>query len=160
VSASTIASGVYIYIKRSETSQFEAKFNNDAAKVLGGIGSSLHRTLGLLDSLAVTYVSHARSQNDTWPFVTVPDFGARMAKVLPLTDAFFIGMAPLVHPENRKDWEAYSVENDEWVNQSIALQETWDGFFGQIGYDWQPNGVMFGDDGDIESNIRYDILTG
>jgi hypothetical protein len=157
VSAATIASGAFVYITRGEKSQFETKFNNDAVKVLESVGSSLHRTLGLLDSLAVTYVSYAQSQNDTWPFVALPNFGARMAKVLPLTDAFAINMAPIVHPETRREWEEFSLQNDEWVNQSIALQETWDGFYGPIHYDWKPYGVIFGDKGDIAANVRYVI---
>jgi hypothetical protein len=157
VSAATIASGVFLYITKGETSQFEAKYSNDATKVLHGVGSSLHRTLGLLDSLAVTFVSYAQSQNSTWPFVSLPDFGARMAKVLPLTDAIVCTLLPVVRPEKRKEWEVYSLKNDEWVNKSIALQETWSGFYGPISYEWQPRGVIYGDDGDIESNVRYGI---
>jgi hypothetical protein len=154
ISATTIASGAFLYITRGETSQFEAKYYNDAAKVLDGVGSSLHRTLGLLDSLAVTCVSYANSQNNTWPFVALPDFGARMAKVLPLTDAAIISLLPIVYPGKREEWEAYSVEQNDWVNQSIAIQETWSGYYGPIDYGWQPNGVIYGDEGDIDSNTR------
>jgi hypothetical protein len=153
-SASTIASCVYIYITRNESAQFESKFNNDADKVLVAIGSSLHRTLGLLDSLAVTYLSYARDHNDSWPFVTLPDFGARMAKLLPLTDAVSISLLPIIHPDVRTEWEAYSLKNDHWVNESIALQETWDGYYGPIDYGWEPYGYIHGDSGDIEANIR------
>jgi hypothetical protein len=154
VSATTIASCVYVYITRNETAQFESKFKNDADKVLVAIGSSLHRTMGLLDSLAVTYVSYARDQNDSWPFVTLPDFGARMAKLLPLTDAILISVLPIIYPEDRKEWEEYSLDNDSWVNESIVLQETWDGYYGPINHDWEPYGHIFGDHGDIEANIR------
>jgi hypothetical protein len=113
VSAATIASVFFLYITRGETSQFKAKFRNDVAKLLYGVGSSLHRTLGLLDSLAVAYISHATYQNDTWPFVTLPHFGARLAKILPLTDAIIITVAPIDYPEKRKAWEEYSLQNDE-----------------------------------------------
>ena len=116
VSATTIASCVYIYITRNETAQFESKFQNDADKVFVAIGSSLHRTLGLLDTLSVTYVSYALDQNLSWPFVTLPNFGARMAKLLPLTDAVSISLLPIIHPEVRHEWEAYSLKNDQWVN--------------------------------------------
>ena len=154
VAASTIASCVYIYITRNETSQFESKFHNDADKISVAVGSSLHRTLGLLDSLSVTYVSYARNQNDSWPFVTLPDFGARMAKLLPLTDAVSISLLPIIHPDVRNEWEAYSVSNDEWVNESIAIQDTWDGYYGPIDYGWEPYGYIHGDFGDIEANVR------
>jgi hypothetical protein len=157
VSATIIATCVFVYISKGETSRFEDKFNNDATKVIDAIGSSLHRTLGLLDFHAVTSVSHARNQNATWPFVTIPDFGADMAKLLPLTDATVITMLPIVSPELREVWEAYSVENDNWVNQTIALQEKWVGFRGEINHGWQPKGSIYGDDGVIETNIRYGI---
>jgi hypothetical protein len=155
ISACTIATCMFLYITRGETKQFEAQFNNDAAKLLDGVVSSLHRTLGLLDSLAVTYVSYAQSQNHTWPFVTLPHFGARMAKILPLSDAIIITLLPIVYPEKRKEWEEYSLKNDQWVNQSIALQETWSGFHGKIEYSWEPRGVIYDDDGEIEANTRH-----
>jgi hypothetical protein len=154
-SASIIASCAFVYIKKGESSQFENKFNNDAAKVLNGVGGSLHRTLGVLDSIAVSYVSHARNHNDTWPFVTLPDFGAKMAKLLPLTDATLISLLPIIHPEKRKEWEVYARENKEWVNESLALQDTWDGFHGKVDFGWQPREVIFSDAGDIEANVRY-----
>jgi hypothetical protein len=155
-SASIIATAVFVYITRGETTHFETKFNNDAEKLIDGVGGSLHRTLGLLDVLAVAYVSHARHQNDTWPFVTLPDYGARMAKLLPLTDAIFVTILPIIHPKQRKQWEEYSLKNDAWANETISLQETWSGYYGPTDYGWQPRGVIFGDSGDIEANIRYD----
>jgi hypothetical protein len=81
-----------------------------------------------------------------------------MAKILPLTDAIIITLLPIVWPEKRKAWEEYSLENDRWVNQSLSLQETWSGFHGQIDYGWEPHGIIYGDDGDIDANIRYGIF--
>ena len=155
VSASTLAACAFSFIKRSETKQFESKFGYDAHKVFEAIGSSLDKTLGLMDSLAVTLVSYARDKDDKWPFVTLPDFGPRMAKLLPQTDAFTLVILPIVYPYQRGEWEAYSVKNDECVNQSITIQETWDGFYGPIVYDWEQYGTIHGDFGDIESNVRY-----
>ena len=155
VSASTLAGCAFTFIKRSETKQFESKFGYDAYKVFDAIGSSIDRTLGLMDSIAVTLVSDARNRNDSWPFVTLPDFGPRMAKLLPQTDAFTITILPIVKPNQREEWEAYSIKNDEWVNQSIKIQENWDGYHGPIIYDWEQYGTIHGDFGDIESNVRY-----
>jgi hypothetical protein len=157
-SSSIIAAGVFLYITKGETSHFENKFNNDVVKILDGVGGSLYRTLGLLDVLAVAYVSHARNQNDTWPFVTIPDFGAKMAKLLPLTDATLISLLPIVYPKQRKEWEGYAVKNSEWVNQSLVLQNGWSGFHGKVDFGWQPREVIFNDAGDTEVNIRYDLF--
>ena len=153
-SAFTIASIVYVYITRSESATFESKFNDDANKVLEAIGSSLDRTLGVLDSVNVLLVSHARNMGDKWPFVTLPDFGSKIAKLFPLTDVLKVYFLPMVYPEQRSEWERYSVQMDSWVNKSIGLQETWEGFYGQIIYNWTAYGTIFGDAGDIESNVR------
>jgi hypothetical protein len=153
-SASTIAACVYRYISQSETSQFESKFVYDASKIFQSVGSSLDRTLGALDSLAVTMVSYARDENITWPFVTLPDFGVKMAKLLPLTDACLINVIPIVYPEKRKEWEEYSLLHQGWVNESVAIQETWEGYYGPIIYDWKPYVTIHGDNGDIEKNVR------
>jgi hypothetical protein len=155
VSASVLAACAYSFIKRSETKQFESKYGYDAHKVFEAIGSSLDKTLGLMDSLAVTLVSYAKDKNDKWPFVTLPDFGPRMAKLLPQTNAFTVTILPIVKPSQREQWEAYSIQNDAWVNQSISIQETWDGYYGPIVYDWEQYGTIHGDFGDIESNVRY-----
>jgi hypothetical protein len=154
VSASTIAACVYRYISRSENSQFESKFVYDASKIFQSVGSSLDRTLAALDSLAVTMVSYARDENNTWPFVTLPDFGVKMSKLLPLTDAFVITVISIVHPEKRKEWEEYSLLQQGWVNESMGIQETWEGYYGPIIYDWKPYATIHGDDGDIEKNVR------
>jgi hypothetical protein len=153
-SASTIAAWVFRYISRSETSQFESKFGYDSSKVIQTIGSSLERTLGLLDSFSVTMISYARDLNETWPFVTLPDFGVRMAKLLPLTDAFVVVVLPIIHSEKRKEWEEYAILHDDWVNESMAIQETWEGYYGPIIYDWEPHVAIHGDNGDIEGNVR------
>ena len=155
VSASSLAACAFSFIRKSETKQFESKFGYDAQKVLEAIGSSLDRTLGLMDGLAVTLVSYARDKNDTWPFVTLPDFGPRMAKLLPQTDAIYIIVLPIVKPYKKKKWEEYSIQHEEWVNQSIIIQETWDGYYGPVDYDWEPYGTIYGDFGDIESSVRY-----
>jgi hypothetical protein len=154
-SASTLAAYAYVYIVRSETSQFESKFSNDASKILQAIGSSLDRTLGELDSLAVNMVSYAQAVNLTWPKVTYPNFGVKMAKTLPLTDAFLIAELHIVYPEKRKEWEEYSILHDDWVNQSMAIQETWNGYYGPIIYDWEPRGTIHAIPDDIEANVRY-----
>ncbi len=155
ISASSLAAFAKVFINKSETQQFESKFASDAQKVLEAIGSSIDKTLGLMDSVAVTMISDARDKGDIWPNVTLPDFGSRMAKLLPQTDAYSIAILPIVEPSQRKEWEAYSVQNDEWVNQSIAIQNTWDGYFGPILSDWEKYGTIHGDQGDVESNVRY-----
>jgi hypothetical protein len=153
-SAVGAALSVYFYLSGSERAAFEKAFTDDSSKILDAIGGSLDRLLGSLDGVAVQYVAHARTENQTWPFVTLPSFGLRMAKVLPLSEALILNVLPLVKTEQRADWEAYSVEQDYWVDETTAVQATWEDFYGPIVYGGQPNSVVQGDFGEIPRNTR------
>jgi hypothetical protein len=143
VSAVVVAAFVHIYVNKKEQSQFAEKFRTDAVKVLDTVGNSIDRTLIPMDSLAVDLVSYARATNATWPCVTLPNFALRMSKALPQTDAMVIQFLPIVKPSQRKKWEHYISQNCFWLNESMAVQETWDGYYGPIGYDWKEK-ILFG----------------
>jgi hypothetical protein len=144
--ASTVgaALAVHRYTHCNEMKQFKERFQVDAAKVQEAIGSSMDKTLGALDSLSVTLVSFANNTNATWPFVTLPNFAVQAAKLLRLTDVMYINVLPIVHPKQRVAWETYSVQHDYWVNQSMAVQETWDGYYGPVIYGWEPTAEIHG----------------
>jgi hypothetical protein len=116
---------------------------------------SLDQTFGAFDSVAVSMVSHAKFANMTWPFVSLPNFAVKMSKVLPLSDAFGLAVIPVVTPENREAWEEYSVMNDGWINESMAVQETWDGYSGPIVYSSMKNEKIHDDFNEIPANVRY-----
>jgi hypothetical protein len=85
--------------------------------------------------------------------VTLPNFAVQAAKLLRLTDVMYINVLPIVHPNERVQWEKYSVWHDYWVNQSMAVQETWDGYYGPVIYDWEPTPEIHGI-ADIPYNLR------
>jgi hypothetical protein len=147
-----VSTVVYFYLSTNEQEQFESQYHDDARKVLQGMGISLDQTLGSFDGLAVALVSHARETNQSWPFVTVPDFAVRMSKLLPLTKAININILPIVTPKQRSDWEAYTVRNDGWINQGMVVQEAWDGYYGPVVYNGTQLGTVHGDFGDIPRN--------
>jgi hypothetical protein len=89
-----------------------------------GIGTYLERTLGVLDAVQSNLVAAARETNQTWPFVTIKDFAVRASKIRLLTDIAYISVNPLVTKEQRLQWEAYAVENQGWVNESMNVQAT------------------------------------
>jgi hypothetical protein len=41
------------------------------------------------------------------------------------------------------------------LNKTMAIEETCDGYYGPIGYDWKEKNIIWGDNGDIEANARY-----
>jgi hypothetical protein len=121
---------VLVFIKKAEQRQFEEAFHANAIKVLESVRNSIDNTLMPMDNLAVALVSHARAHNQEWPFVMLEDFAVRVAKVLPLTDAIYISVLPLVTPATRLQWENYSRTHDDWVEESFAIQDTWELYYG------------------------------
>jgi hypothetical protein len=72
----------------------------------------------------VSLVSSAKAQNEEWPFVTIADYGVRVAKMLPLTDAFWTTVLPVVAPTDKEKWENYSRAHDGWVEENFHVQDT------------------------------------
>jgi hypothetical protein len=124
LSAAGIALVVYFYLKTSEENDFEDQFEDYATNVLGSIGKSLGLTLGAVDSMVYNVVSHVHSSDSeqTWPFVTIPDFGVRAAKVLSLSEVIFMQFYPLVSNDERKRWENYTASHNQWVRFSRKMK--------------------------------------
>jgi hypothetical protein len=154
-SAAILAASVYFYLSRGELRQFRRQHSSDSLKVLEAVGSSIDKTLGLLDDLAISLLSVARVTNQSWPFVTLPDFAVRMTKILPLTDAIVVNVLPIVKGSERKAWETYSLAHDDWVNEGMAVQEAWEGYYGPVVYDGIPNGIVHSDFENLPYNTRY-----
>jgi hypothetical protein len=155
LSAIIFAVFVNFFIRNNEKKAFEKTFHESTIKVFKAIGSSIDRTIIPLDVLSVTFASHARAVNATWPFVTLPDFALRMSKLLPQTDGLIIQSIHLVQPEERDKWGKYTSQHSQWVNESILFQENWDRYHGYISYDWEIYDTIHGDNGDIPKNVRY-----
>ena len=76
-----------------------------------------------ISSLVVQLTSHAEHSNETWPFVTLPDFEMKASLVLDLAEVLSIIVLPLVVTENLEQWGNYSVANQGWYAEGVAIQE-------------------------------------
>ena len=124
VSTIVVAVLVYYYTSNAARTQFETSFVMDAQKVLQGIGTSLAYTLGGTDAMVVNMVSYASATNQTWPFVTMPDFGVQADKFKGLTNAVYVALFLYVPPGQRYEWQDYSAEHGpQWVEQTLNLQK-------------------------------------
>jgi hypothetical protein len=149
-----VAASVYSHLSHTEETKFVHSFADDGKKIVDAIGVSLDKTLGVLDSLAILFVSYSLVDNQIWPFVTMPDFAVRMAKLLPLTDAISINVLPVVTPKNRKKWEAYTTESDDWINEGMRLQENWDFYYGPTVYNGTRYDVVHSDHSDLPYTLK------
>ena len=122
--ASTIllAFGVYRYLDDAEQDAFRKEFHADATKVLQAMGARLDETLGAVDALAVSMTSHARATNQSWPFVTMPDFAVRATKARLLAHSVYLAVHHVVARDQRADWETYTPLHNSWVNASVNAQ--------------------------------------
>ena len=76
VSAAVLLSfGVYKYTKKEAESRFEAEYRIYANELIEAFHMSIERRLGAINAMATAITSHALATNQTFPFVTVPDFG-------------------------------------------------------------------------------------
>ena len=126
---------VHSYLSNAEQDKFHGEFESDATKVLRSIGITLDQTLGAVDAMEVSIVSHAKATNQSYPFVTIPDFAVRAAKMRRLARAAQMAIYHVVRREERAKWEAYTATHNSWVNESIKLQDADPDYNGPILYD-------------------------
>ncbi|CAB9510512.1 Guanylate cyclase [Seminavis robusta] len=139
-----VSLAVNFYVKNEENSDFETEFFSDANKVIEGISGSLDITLGAVDAYAskmvgLTKVDNGGDVSETtivdnvnanttstssaiptsfpsrFPFVTVPGFGVQAAKMIKLSRAAQFIVALIVTAQDREAWDAYSVQNTQWM---------------------------------------------
>jgi hypothetical protein len=98
---------------------------------MSSIGTHLEKTLGVMDSLSLSFSTMARISGQKFPFVTIPDYGIQVAKSMPLTTAVCTYFLPIVPFDQRTKWESYAARNNtslsSWVEETIEIQRNWTG---------------------------------
>lgn len=141
-SAIGVAVTVFFYVDQSEEEAFESSFETDFSKVFEALSTTLFLTLGAVDSMIVSIVSTARFTNQSWPYVTIPDYAVRLAKVRSLSKAVVIQQSHFVTLQERPTWEQYTLDNDNWVTESLRVQKSDPTFQGQKFSNFTQDGVI------------------
>jgi signal transduction histidine kinase/CheY-like chemotaxis protein len=149
-SALSVALTVYFYTSNSETEQFEEHFQDNVDKVFDSNLRQIDRTLGIADSFVLGLVSYATYTDQKWPFVTLPDFGKRLAKIQTLAKGAVVTIYPLVTLEQREQWQNYSLQHDDWVQEGIDLQANDTKYHGKIVSEYETYGVIHNNYGPSE----------
>ena len=76
-----------------------------------------------LISMAVALTSHANFANETWPFVSLPDFELKTMLTRKLADVIAIMVLPLVRKYQLEDWAKYSSSHMDWYWEGTKTQE-------------------------------------
>lgn len=132
-----LALGIYFLTRNQEEEAFSATFEDRATKVIDTVHIRVEQKTGALESFSVSLTSYATFNNLTWPFVTVPDYEVKAASVRSLAKSVSLMFYPHVDAEDREAWEAYSGENQAWVQkgrdfqQAVLKEETTDRRLGE-----------------------------
>ena len=121
--AGVCCASVYIYTHNSEKAAFDEEFASSGLKVIQAFQDDSYRKLDALYSLSNTITAYALDDNLTWPFVTLNSSAHILAPYLSLAGAAAITMLPIVPPDQRADWEAYSVANQGWIDKDYKLRQ-------------------------------------
>ena len=117
---------VYFITKRAQEEEFNSGFQGNAQKLMDSFNQIVELKIGAITSLAISFTSYARSQNATWPFVTMNDFQQRAASARALSDCLFLELLPLITDETRADWEEYALIEKGWLDEGRDYQEKLD----------------------------------
>jgi hypothetical protein len=122
VSATCTAIAVYFYTRNSELRSFKDSYLDDASHLTRGFGKSLYVMMGAIDSYALHLVTDAHDTKQVFPFVTVPNAPLHFSKLDSIASTIMVQQAYFVTSEQRMEWENYTDNNNQWINQDILLQ--------------------------------------
>jgi hypothetical protein len=156
--ATLVCVGVYLLTRGDELKMLEQEYEDNAFRLVESFHYDLERKLGAIDSFANQITSYALDTNQTFPFVTLPNFAVRGSNMRIQADAFVFHWAPLVTDVKRLAWEEYAMQNrfhiDEAFEEDEALRLRQDEEFGLLGdegkrllLDESPSTETFVDDG-------------
>ena len=124
LTAAATATVTYFIFSNSQTEQFQDEFEDYATEIVKVAGLNTDNIVSTIQNMALTVTSHAVATNQTFPFVTVKHYEARAQQVLRLSGARYLSMSVRVEPQERSDWESYSVRNTQWVQDGLDYQGT------------------------------------
>ena len=131
-----LSAGTYLYTRNQEMHNFETAFADSAQQVMDAFHGAVERNLNAVAALSSDITSHALSSdnNESFPFVTLPDFAVRGSNTRSLTGSHIIHYIPIVREEDRTEWEDYALENrfhiDEAFEEDMLLRERQDAEIG------------------------------
>jgi hypothetical protein len=114
----------FVPTKQADES-FEYKYFAYADTLISTFRINLEDKVSAVDQFRISMTSYgAHDVNSSWPYVTIPDFHVRGSTTRSRASALTIDFAPIVDLEERETWEAYSLDNLDWVEQGKAYDKS------------------------------------
>lgn len=138
-----VALGVHLFFKSSETKHFRDTYATDIDKVRTTVAQGLIDNLRTVEGLATDIKVHARTTNSTWPFVAKTEYDLHASRALQQVHSLYFQVVVYVAPEERRAWEAFSVENDGWIQDGLDRQRSDPNFRGNTREAYQTIGQIW-----------------
>jgi hypothetical protein len=129
-----IAMAIYFFVRNSERNDYEHGYQSDTNRILDGMGLSIHDSISAMSSFSTMMIAFAQQSNQTFPYFSMPLFGVKASKLLTQTTGFCISVQTVVTSEQRLEWEAYTMQQQWWVNETKMIQEMDQFYFDEVPY--------------------------
>jgi hypothetical protein len=122
--ALAVCLSVYYVGTASEKEDFEQDFEDLGDKLVESFGLTIRQRFGIVENFALTLTSFVNNDaNNSWPFVTLPDYERRAGNTARLADLTTLHLIVRVETEQRTAWDAYSNLNQGWFAEGFAIQQ-------------------------------------
>lgn len=155
LSTCLVAFCVNYYVRSNEYAKFKYQFKQNTHKVLESLNKKVDDTFASIDIFSSNIVAYVASTNQTWPYITIPNFPILAAKTRSISLGIFLETANLVAPDQRMDWEDFAWEHRQWVNESLIVQQTDENYYGPCIWNTTADPSIYGDFGPIPYTEKY-----
>lgn len=114
---------VYRYTSHQEHDALTSAVDGHAHQVLDNFHTLLEHYIGAVSALSTDMTSYALHTNQSFPFVTVPDFELKGAHMRTLSGAFVVQYQPVITQETRQAWEEYAQSHRSQIDQSYTQDQ-------------------------------------
>jgi hypothetical protein len=122
--ALAVCLSVYYVGVASEKEDFEQDFEDLGDKLVESFGLTIRQRFGIVENFALGLTSFVNNDaNNSWPFVTFPDYERRAGSTARLADLTSLHLIVRVETEQRTAWDTYSNLNQGWYAEGFAVQQ-------------------------------------
>jgi class 3 adenylate cyclase len=120
--AALVSAAVYLIAREGEENSFQNENDASSSKIIESFQGSIGQLINSHDALSSTVTTLAEESGATFPNFTIPNFEALGASARISSKAMSITYFPYVTDEERKGWEAYSVEYQGYLEPSLSRE--------------------------------------
>lgn len=149
-----VSGGVCMYAKNQQHVEFVTVFEDSATQVIETFHEALGNSIGALNTLSFGVTSVAIATNQTFPFVTVPDFELWGSNFRIESGAHYVAYMPIISNNTmRHQWEDYAERNRFRIDEEYERDRSY-----RLDQDNDlNNGRQLLDGGDDEKDEEEDV---